>query len=178
MYRVSESEYRNRIRRQPLLRDDIVYGREGERWGHAALVPASDTYCLGQRMMQFRARKETFAPAFLMWQLNSAAVYLQGAVDTVGATSPHVNVATIRNYTLAAPPLSEQHSIVERLGVHASRYDSLMGEAQRAIDLLQERRTAVISAAVTGQIDVRDAAARSARTDATRSASMMEGTRV
>jgi type I restriction enzyme S subunit len=36
-----------------------------------------------------------------------------------------------------------------------SKFDALTAEAQRAIDLLQERRTALISAAVTGQIDVR-----------------------
>ena len=36
-----------------------------------------------------------------------------------------------------------------------AKFDTLTAEAQRAIDLLQERRTALISAAVTGQIDVR-----------------------
>jgi type I restriction enzyme S subunit len=38
-----------------------------------------------------------------------------------------------------------------------TKFDTLTAEAQHAIDLLQERRTALISAAVTGQIDVRDA---------------------
>jgi type I restriction enzyme S subunit len=40
-----------------------------------------------------------------------------------------------------------------------TKFDTLTVEAQRAIDLLQERRTALISAAVTGQIDVREAVA-------------------
>jgi type I restriction enzyme S subunit len=39
----------------------------------------------------------------------------------------------------------------------SAKFDTLTTEAQRAIDLLQERRTALISAAVTGQIDVRGA---------------------
>ncbi len=57
---------------------------------------------------------------------------------------------------LPVPPLDEQLSIVEYLSLQISKFDALTAEAQRAIDLLQERRTALISAAVTGQIDVRN----------------------
>ena len=162
MYRVSENEYTRRIRRQALRVNDIVYGREGERWGHAGLVVQDDTFCLGQRMMQFRARAGAVIPSFLMWQLNARTVYVQGELDTVGATAPHVNVATIRNYFLALPPPSEQGLIADYLTARASSFDTLIAEAQRAIALLQERRTALISAAVTGQIDVRETAGRAA----------------
>jgi hypothetical protein len=41
------------------------------------------------------------------------------------------------------------------LDAQTTAFDTLTAEAQRAIDLLQERRSALISAAVTGQIDVR-----------------------
>lgn len=154
MYRVDESEYLNRIRRQSLLASDIVYGREGERWGHAALVPADDTYCLGQRMMQFRAASH-YCPEFLMWLLNAETTYLQGQVDTVGATSPHVNVGTIRNFALTAPPYEEQVAIGEYLRQEAEGFDGLMDEVTLGINLLKERRSTLISAAVTGKIDVR-----------------------
>jgi type I restriction enzyme S subunit len=53
------------------------------------------------------------------------------------------------------PPVEEQHAILSFIANRTSRFDALTAEAQRAIDLLQERRTALISAAVTGQIDVR-----------------------
>lgn len=55
----------------------------------------------------------------------------------------------------ALPPLNEQLEINDFLHRETDRLDTLAAEAQRAIDLLQERRTALISAAVTGQIDVR-----------------------
>ena len=48
------------------------------------------------------------------------------------------------------------------LSRETGEFDALTAEAQRAIDLLQERRTALISAAVTGQIDVRDFGSRGA----------------
>ncbi len=53
---------------------------------------------------------------------------------------------------------SEQCGIIEYLDREVQSIDTLTAEAQRAIDLLQERRTALISAAVTGQIDVRSLA--------------------
>ena len=58
-------------------------------------------------------------------------------------------------YAIALPPREEQAAIVNHLDSETTRFDTLTAEAQRAIDLLQERRTALISAAVTGQIDVR-----------------------
>jgi type I restriction enzyme S subunit len=57
------------------------------------------------------------------------------------------------------PPEQEQSQLVHFVTEQTSRFDALAAEAQKAIDLLQERRTALISAAVTGQIDVRKLAA-------------------
>ena len=160
-YRLDEVEYLKRTRRAKLVPQDIVYGREGERWGYAATVPDEPVLCLGQRMMQFRARAG-IAPRFLMWQLNSDVTYRQGQVDTVGATSPHVNVSTIANYVLTEPPFSEQGEIANYVDGATSEIDDLVSEARSTVELLQERRTALISAAVTGKIDVRHLAVASA----------------
>ena len=160
-YRLDEVEYLKRTRRAKLVPQDIVYGREGERWGYAATVPDEPVLCLGQRMMQFRARAG-IAPRFLMWQLNSDVTYRQGQVDTVGATSPHVNVSTIANYVLTEPPFSEQGEIANYVDGATSEIDDLVSEARSTVELLQERRTALISAAVTGKIDVRHLAVATA----------------
>jgi type I restriction enzyme S subunit len=71
------------------------------------------------------------------------------------------NLASISSTNLmelpvVLPPESEQKSILAFIAEQSARFDTLTTEAQRAIDLLQERRTALISAAVTGQIDVRN----------------------
>ena len=155
MYRLDYEQYLSRTRREPLYHNDIVYGREGERWGHAALVPKSNLFALGQRMMQFRTN-DRIDPLFLMFQLNSVSIYRQGDVDTVGATSPHVNVSTIKNYQLMLPPLEEQNLIAKYLKTISETLDSLMQESIDTEKLLAERRTALISAAVTGKIDVRN----------------------
>lgn len=61
-----------------------------------------------------------------------------------------------KNIYVALPPLEEAEAICESIAKMDAKFDTLTTEAQRAIDLLQERRTALISAAVTGQIDVRN----------------------
>jgi type I restriction enzyme S subunit len=54
--------------------------------------------------------------------------------------------------------LRKRYSLGYFIESELAKFDTLTSESQRAIDLLQERRTALISAAVTGQIDVRGAA--------------------
>lgn len=60
------------------------------------------------------------------------------------------------NIPILVPPENEVNALMAVISDEASKLDALTAEAQRAIDLLQERRTALISAAVTGQIDVRE----------------------
>lgn len=155
MYRLDREQYTHRTRRMGLEKNDVVYSREGERWGHAALVPQDDLYALGQRMMQLRVCSNV-CPEFFMYQLNSVATYRQGEVDTVGATAPHVNISTVINYYLMLPAIAEQREISQYLSKTLDGLDCLLGESLEMKGLLQERRSTLISAAVTGKIDVRD----------------------
>ena len=72
-----------------------------------------------------------------------------------GSAQPFVKVSETLARPWVFPPLPEQTAIAEFLDTELAKFDTLTAEAQCAIDLLQERRTALISAAVTGQIDVR-----------------------
>lgn len=60
------------------------------------------------------------------------------------------------NYPVAIPPKSEMDEIVNYLNEQEARYDVIENNTSLAIHLLQERRTALISAAVTGKIDLRN----------------------
>ena len=72
------------------------------------------------------------------------------------ATISHLPAEKFRQHRFAFPPLSEQMEIAEFLDVEYSRILSVSAEAEKTIALLQERRSALISAAVTGKIDVRN----------------------
>ena len=151
MYRLNEEEYKNRIRRLSLNKDDIVYGREGERWGLACLVPENDKYCLGQRMMQFRCDTKIVEPRFLMWALNSQGTRMQGVVDTIGSTSPHVNISTIRNFQIPCPSIEEQRKIAKYIDDRTFNIDSIISEKQSLIADLEAYKKSLIYEVVTGK---------------------------
>ena len=151
MYRLNEEEYKNRIRRLSLNKDDIVYGREGERWGLACLVPENDKYCLGQRMMQFRCDTKIVEPRFLMWALNSQGTRMQGVVDTIGSTSPHVNISTIRNFQIPCPSIEEQRKIAKYIDDRTFNIDSIISEKQSLIADLETYKKSLIYEVVTGK---------------------------
>jgi type I restriction enzyme M protein len=84
---------------------------------------------------------------------------------SVSAAQPGLSVEAIENLRVPLPPIAEQRSIATHLKGALQRIDALAGEAEKAITILHERRSAVISSAVTGKIDVSelpDAAERAA----------------
>ncbi|MGF1501754.1 MAG: restriction endonuclease subunit S [Paracoccaceae bacterium] len=74
----------------------------------------------------------------------------------MGSTHNTIYMPDIASLSIALPPLEEQKAIVAHIRNEAGRTTELVSEAETAIDLLQERRSALISAAVTGKIDVRN----------------------
>ena len=74
---------------------------------------------------------------------------------TFGTKMPRASWEFVGGMSLPLPPLAEQSAIVAFLDRETAKIDALIFEANQTIALLQERRSALISAAVTGQIDVR-----------------------
>jgi type I restriction enzyme, S subunit len=153
--RLDRTQYLIQTQRLTPETGDIVYSREGERFGIAACVPPAANLCVSQRMMHLRVRRGANSQ-FVMWQLNCRFVYSQALQYVFGATSPHVNVETITNYILTDPPLQEQNEIASFVDREAGKLDALSAKILVAVEKLRERRTALISAAVTGQIVVRN----------------------
>ena len=68
---------------------------------------------------------------------------------------PSFRMEDLYSFRVAVPPVNEQSQIAEYLDAAVNRFDELISEGDNGIALLQERRSALISAAVTGNIDVR-----------------------
>jgi type I restriction enzyme, S subunit len=151
--RVSEAEYLRRVQRLEPQAGDIVYSREGERFGLAALIPAEAKLCLGQRMMMFRTN-DRVVPRYLMWSLNGDFAFNYVKQSTAGATSPHLNIGDIKNIPVFVPPIEEQRWIVAEIEDRSDRKRSLISLILTTIERLSEFRSVLITAAVTGQIDV------------------------
>lgn len=76
-----------------------------------------------------------------------------------GATVESIEQTYLANTVFPLPPIEEQKAIIGFINQQVDMFDGLTAEAVRGIELLKERRSALISAAVTGKIDVRGAAA-------------------
>ena len=76
---------------------------------------------------------------------------------SITAAQPGLSVEAIGNLRVPMPNFDEQQALAAFLQKQTTQLDTLIQEAQTAIALLQERRTALISAAVTGKMDVRAA---------------------
>ena len=72
-----------------------------------------------------------------------------------GAAQKQFNVSDAIEFIFPVPPESEQNDIAVYVEESLKKFDELSNKAQLQIELLRERRTALISAAVTGKIDVR-----------------------
>ena len=75
-----------------------------------------------------------------------------------GSNSRTIQGSTIGSVLVPLHPESKQYEIVDHLDEQTSRIDTLIAKAEEHIALANERRSALITAAVTGQIDVRTAA--------------------
>jgi len=96
--------------------------------------------------------------AEFLWVLFADA--MQAFFDSFqnGSTIRTIGMGDLKAFRIPLPPLDEQRRIVEYLDEETPKIDTLIGETERFIELARERRAALITAAVTGQIDVRETA--------------------
>lgn len=97
-------------------------------------------------------------PDYLLWSFTAAYDELRQISEENGSTRAALTCESLKQLRFADPPLDEQRRIAAHLDEQAAKIDTLIEESERFIKLSQERRAALITAAVTGQIDVREAA--------------------
>jgi type I restriction enzyme S subunit len=93
---------------------------------------------------------------YLQHLLSSEMFVAHFAPETTGVSVPHISPDQIAAFVIPVPPIDEQKAIVKQVSEAIVKLAGLMNQARQSVDLLQERRSALISAAVTGQIDVRN----------------------
>lgn len=99
-----------------------------------------------------------FEPRYLLHLLLTGGFVALVDSSTYGAKMPRANWEFIGNLSVPVPPLTEQRAIAQFLDEQTERIDELSAKVETAIERLQEYRTALVTAAVTGKIDVRDSA--------------------
>ena len=148
-------------RRKP---GDILISRSNtpDRVGDVALVLADRPLLLIPDLL-YRAQIDThsMSPAFVCLFLLSKSARAQIEADARGSSGSMVKLGQshVRDWFVPCPPLAEQCAVADFLACETARIDNMIAKIVTAIDRLLEYRTALITAAVTGKIDVRDEAA-------------------
>jgi type I restriction enzyme S subunit len=134
---------------------DVLFTREAPA-GEACLAPEGFELCLGQRMMYLRPDPSTISSEFVLLTIYGPLVRSYIEAKSKGSTVGHLRVGEVGELPCLLPPLDEQLAISEHLNDFDRQYAGLVDGCETNIELLQERRSALISAAVTGKIDVRE----------------------
>lgn len=115
---------------------------------------AEGGYGFGNFMQRMRL-KSTVIPKFLWWFMRTDQA--RSWINLVATTSTglmNLNGSTLGRMEVPLPSLVEQREIADHLDRETAKIDALIARAERFIELAQERRAALITAAVTGQIEI------------------------
>ena len=137
-----------------LERDDLLVS-EGGDVGRSCLWAAKIDECYFQNSVnRVRVRDGNSNHYLYYWM---SVIKDKGYIDVLcnKSTIAHFTAEKVAAVPVPFPPPEEQFAIAIFLDRETARLDALTAEAQRGIELLKERRSALISAAVTGKIDVR-----------------------
>ena len=140
--------------RSRLRGGDLVYAIRGSI-GDVAIVPDE---LEGANLTQDAARIAYTAAIhgkWLLYTLKSAVTFAQLDAGAVGATIRGINIRDLKRAVVARPPQFEQRAIAAFLDRETAKIEIINAKVHQVIDRLKELRTALISAAVTGKIDVR-----------------------
>jgi type I restriction enzyme S subunit len=152
---VAEEDYAEIMRRGLPKRGDLIFTTEAPL-GNVALVDREDV-AMAQRVIRFRMNPEHFESRFTLYAMMSDHFQTQVQSLSTGSTAEGLKASKLPLLRIVAPPLAEQHAIADFLDRETAKIDSLLAKVEQAIERLQEYRTALVTAAVTGKIDVRNA---------------------
>jgi len=152
---ISEEDFVKLSRKICPRRGDIIYSRIGACLGKARLVETDARFLISYSCCVVRVEETIACRQFIRHLLDGEMILTEARMRTQGIGVPDLGLREIGRFPVPLPPMREQTAIASYLEDEVGKLERLIAEAQRAIDLLQERRTALISAAVTGKIDVR-----------------------
>ena len=135
---------------------DLLFARSGSV-GRTFLYDKSWGPCAyAGYLIRARLDPALALPEFISYFSASHSYACWLRTEAIQSTIENVNAERYSRMPVPLPPVGEQQAIISFLGRQAGRIDSLSGRVEAAIERLQEYRTALITSAVTGKIDVRD----------------------
>ena len=125
---------------------------QGKTRGRASVLSFDAT--INQHLAFIHPKQARLLPWFLRWTLFAAYDFLRSISDDAGGTKGALTCEEVANLRVPVPPVREQAVILAKIAASVEQLDSLQAVAKNTISLIKERRSTLISAAVTGQIDI------------------------
>ena len=138
---------------------DMLFARSGATSGKTFLYRLEWGMCAyAGYLIRARLDQRKIVPQFLHHFTDSSHYWQWLSSSLIQATIHNVSAEKYADLALPLPPLPEQAAIAAYLDRETAKLDALVGKVEEAVERLQEYRTALITAAVTGKIDVRNEA--------------------
>jgi type I restriction enzyme S subunit len=134
---------------------DILLTKDGTLGRVALYIEKDEAACINQSVALLRPNTTACLGAFLAIALSSDCYQEKMLFDAGGTTIKHIYISRLAKMPVAIPPTGEQEEMLQNLESRTRPYELLVADSAASLMLLRERRSALISAAVTGQIDVR-----------------------
>ncbi|MYH13802.1 MAG: hypothetical protein F4149_01330 [Gammaproteobacteria bacterium] len=130
----------------------IAITGQGKTRGQAAVLSLDAT--VSQHLVYVSPDHSRLAPWFLKWTFLAAYDFLRRISDDAGGTKGALTCEDIHSLRVPVPPIKEQLQIVAHIREQASKLLELREGLEKTLSLLQERRSSLITEAVTGQLAV------------------------
>jgi type I restriction enzyme S subunit len=136
-----------------LKNGDLLITKDGTIGKVAIVKNKPDKAILNSGIFVIRPLSNKYLSRYMFWLLNSAVFNIYIDYTKTGSTIVHLYQETFENFSFPLPSISEQEKIVEFLNQRTSKFDSLIIDKEKLIELLQEKRQAIISEAITKGLD-------------------------
>jgi len=143
------------LARSALAENDVLVVIAGATTGKSAVLSGDLLPANTNQAVSFIRLRDTRLSEFIQCWLSTDAVQRSISLNSVQSAQPNLSMEDLGEIPVPLPPLDEIDLITDQMATQISIFDGLISEAVNASGLLQERRSALISAAVTGKIDVR-----------------------
>ena len=153
--KISRSDYLDLCRSFVPVKGDVLLAIVGGTIGKVAVVEDMPPFHIQRSLAIFRTESSAMINESLANVLCSSGFQKLLWANVGFSAQPGIYLGALQDFRVPVAPLTEQSAINQYCREGCAKFDNLIARAESAIALMQERRTALISAAVTGKIDVR-----------------------
>jgi type I restriction enzyme S subunit len=153
-------DYAKELEAHAVEQGDVVVAGLGDDkmpLGRAAVVPALGPAIVKADCYRLRPNEQVSA-VYLAWVMSAPQTRSQIMLLARGSTRARLNTKVVQQVEVPVPDRDVQDSLVTQSNAETTKIDRLVAEAEHFVELARERRAALITATVTGQIDAREMA--------------------